>query len=134
MEKLLKLIEAGALAVVALFAPIQALLLTTGVMVFADLISGILSARKRKEPITSAGLRRTVTKILVYEASLMLAFLAERYMSDILPFVKMASAMISVVELKSIYENLSAISGGNPALKVLIDKLGSTNQDDIGKK
>lgn len=134
MDKILKLIEAGVLATVAIFAPIQALLLTTGVMVVVDLLSGIIAAVKRKEPITSAGLRRTISKIFVYESAIMLAYLAEHYMSDILPFVKMASAMISVVELKSIYENLSAISGGNPALKVLIDKLGSTNQDDIGKK
>lgn len=122
------------LSVLAIFAPIQALLLTTGVMVFADLVSGVLAARKRGEPISSAGLRRSISKILVYEAALMLAFLAEKYMSDILPFVKMASAMITVVELKSVYENMSTLTS-SPALKVLVDKLGSANQDvDITKK
>jgi hypothetical protein len=134
MEHVLKYLKPFFISIVAIFAPIQSLLFTTGVMVFADLVSGILAAQKRGEPISSAGLRRSVSKILVYEAALMLAFLAEKYMSDILPFVKMASALITLVELKSVYENLSAISG-NPALKVLVDKLGSANQDvDITKK
>lgn len=115
------------LSLIAVFAPIKALLLTTGVMLFADLVTGVWASIKRKEPITSAGLRRTVTKLFVYEAAIMLAFLAEHYMSDILPFVKMASAMISIVELKSIYENLNEISG-SPLLKNLVDKLGSTNE------
>lgn len=112
----------------AIFAPIQSLLMTTGIMIFIDFITGVLAAKKRGEPITSAGFRRSLTKIFVYEAALMLAFLAETYMSDILPFVKMAAAMISIVELKSIYENLNGISGED-LLKGLIDKLGSANQD-----
>lgn len=124
---MLKWIEAVVLMLVAIFAPIQSLLITTGVMIFVDLVTGVWAAKKRGEIITSAGLRRTITKMLVYEATIMLAFLAEHYMSDILPFVKMASAMVSVVELKSIYENLNSISGLD-LLKSLIDKLGSSNQ------
>lgn len=127
MEKLLKWTEAGVISLLAIFAPIHSLLLTTGVMIFADLFTGIIAAYKRGEKITSGGIRRTLTKMFVYEAALMLAFLAEHYMSDILPFVKMASGMIALVELKSIYENLNSISGGE-LLKSLIDKLGSANQ------
>lgn len=127
LESLLKWGKVGLLSAVAIFAPIHALLLTTGAMIFADLVTGIWAASKRGEPITSAALRRTVTKIFVYESALMLAFLAETYMSDILPFVKMASATITIVEMKSIYENLDEISG-NQLLKVIIDKLGSANK------
>lgn len=127
MEKLVKLVEAGALTLLAIFAPIKGMLITTGVMIFADLITGVWAAAKRGETISSAGLRRTATKIFVYESALMLAFLAETYLSDVLPFVKMASAMISVTELKSIYENLNSISGAN-LLKAAIDKLGSENK------
>lgn len=127
MEKTIKLIEAGIVTILAIFAPIQSLLLTTGVMILADLITGVIAAKKRGESINSADLRRSLTKLLVYEAALMLAFLVEHYMSDVLPFVKMASAMISVVELKSIYENLNDISG-QQLLKTLIDALGSSNQ------
>lgn len=127
MDKFFKPLEALAIALLAIFAPIHHLLLSTGVMIFADLVTGVYAAYKRGEPITSSGLRRTVTKMFVYELSIVLAFIAEHYISDILPFVKMASAMIAVTELKSIYENLNSISGIN-LLKGLIDKLGSENQ------
>lgn len=119
-----KWIKVGFISVMGVFAPIQSLLLTTGVMIMADLVTGVMAARKRGEKITSGGFRRTLVKIFVYELALMLAFLAEKYMSDLLPFVKIASSMISLVELTSIYENLNSISGMN-LLKGLIDKLGS---------
>lgn len=122
--KLLKYAEALGLSLLAIFAPIQSLLLTTGVMILADLITGIMAARKRKEPISSSGFRRTLVKIFVYESALMIAYLAEHYMSDALPFVKVASSMISLVEIKSIYENLNIISGSN-LLKALLDSLNS---------
>lgn len=127
MSRVLKLFEVVALSIAAIFAPIKSLLVTTAVMITVDLITGIWAAVNRKEHITSAGLRRTVSKILVYEVAIMLAYLAEHYMSDIIPFVKMTSAMVSVVELKSIYENIDSIGGGG-LLKTLVDKLGSTNQ------
>lgn len=116
------------MATIAIFAPIHKLLFATGVMIFGDLFTGILAAKKRGAPITSAGLRRTLTKIVVYEAAICFAFIAEVYISDLLPFVKMASAMIAIVELKSIYENLNAYSGLD-LLKGLINKLGSVNDD-----
>lgn len=124
----IKWFEGLLLSVFAIFAPIQSLLLTTGVMILGDLISGIWAAKKRNEPITSAGLRRTISKLFIYELAIMFAFLAEKYMSDVLPFVKLVSGMISIVELKSIYENLNAISG-TELLKGIIDKLGSANQE-----
>lgn len=128
MEQVLKYLKPLVISVAAIFAPIQGLLLATGSLVFIDLITGVIAAHKRGSPITSAGLRRTVTKILVYQTALMTAFLAEKYMSDVLPFVKMASGVITLVELTSVLENLNSISGEN-LLKALIDKLGSKNQE-----
>lgn len=111
----------------AVFAPIKALLLVTGLLIFSDLISGILSARKKGQKISSAGLRRTVTKVMVYNAAIMLGFVTETYMLDgFLPLSKIAAGLISVVEMKSILENLDTING-NPIFKTLIDKLGSIN-------
>lgn len=127
MDKVLKWSEAGFIAIAAIFAPISSLLITTAAMILIDLITGIMAAKKRGEPVTSAGLRRTITKLFVYEAALMLAFIVEHYMSDVIPFVKTASAMVALVEIKSVYENLNDISGMD-LLKTLIDKLGSSNQ------
>ena len=124
--KMIKIIEAFLLSIAAIFAPIQGLLGATAFMVISDLVTGVMAAKKRGEKITSSGLRRTVSKLFIYELAIMFAFIAEHFMSSILPFVKMASAMVSVVELKSIYENLNVI-GGCDLLKTLIDKLGSPN-------
>lgn len=129
MDKIFKWLEVSVLSIAAIFAPIKTLLLTTAVMIILDLITGVIAAHKRGEPITSAGLRRTISKIFVYEAALMIAYLGETYMSDILPFVKLASGMIAMVEIKSIYENLSTFTGA-PAIKAIIDKLGSANEEN----
>lgn len=123
-----KYIEALLLSCLAVFAPIKAMLIVTGVLIFADLITGVWAASKRKEPITSAGLRRTLTKVGVYEAALCLGYLAEHFMLEgTVPVTKIVSGLIGLVELKSCYENLNVISGAD-LLKTAIDRLGSDNK------
>jgi phage-related holin len=119
-----------AVSTLAVFAPIKSVILVTGLLIFADLITGILAARKKKQKITSAGLRRTVTKIFVYNAAILLGFLAETYMLDgFIPISKIASGLIAVVEMASLLENLNTING-SPIFKALIQKLGSINDKE----
>lgn len=114
-------------SIAAVFAPIKMILLVTGLLIFSDLFTGILAARKRGEKVSSAGLRRTATKVFVYNAAVMLGFLIEKYMLEgFIPVSKIAAGLISVVEFTSILENLNTING-NPIFKQLIDKLGSVN-------
>lgn len=116
----MKYLESLLLAMFAVFAPLKAVLLTTTVLVFADLISGLLAARKKKIPITSTGLKRTVGKIVLYEIALCLAFLAEHYLiGPMFPISKMVSAMIGLVEMKSILENMDIIAGQSVFQSVL---------------
>jgi len=129
LPRIKELLEAGMISLFAIFAPIQSQLVTTVVLIAVDLVTGIMAARKRGEPISSSALRRTISKIFVYETAVMISYVTEHYMvPDLLPLVKMASTMIAVVELRSIYENLNSISG-EQLLKTLIDKVGSSNQD-----
>ena len=103
---------ASIISIAAVFAPIKAILLVTGVLIAADLITGILAARKRGEQIKSAGLRRTITKVLVYNSAVMLGFLMEKYMLEgFIPVSKIAAGLIFIVEGKSIFENLDVING-----------------------
>jgi predicted transcriptional regulator len=96
-------------------------------MIAADLITGILAARARKEKISSAGLRRTFTKFSIYFAGIMLGFLAETFMLEgFIPVSKIAAGLIGVIEIKSILENLDTINGSS-IFKTLIEKLGSIN-------
>lgn len=114
------------LACVALLAPIHALLIATGVIVAIDLITGIWRAIKSKETITSSMLRRTVTKVFVYQIAIITGFILETYLLAGIPVTKLVSSVIGLVEIKSILENLDDIYGGD-LFKALLAKLGSDN-------
>ena len=123
-----KSISLALLAIVSIFAPIKASLLAIGVLVFSDMALGIIAAKKRKEPITSAELRRSVSKLFIFEVALILGFIIEKYMLDgSFPIIKILSNFIGLVELKSIMENLNDISGQN-LLSVILSKLDSKNK------
>jgi len=125
--KVIEYLKSLLIAVLAVFTPIKAVIIVTGVLVVADLITGVLAARKRGDKITSAGLGRTVTKTTVYLTAVCLGFLVEKYMIDsILPISKLVSGIIGVVELKSLMENLNSIHGSD-LFKSIIEKLGSVN-------
>jgi hypothetical protein len=123
----MKHLEALMISLVAIFAPIKAVIIMTGVLIVVDLITGIMAARKRGEQINSAALRRTITKCLVYNCAVLTGFLVEVYMIDgLMPISKIVSGIIGVVEFSSILENLNTIHGSN-LFKTLIEKLGSIN-------
>jgi hypothetical protein len=109
-------------------APAQGMMVTALVLILADLATGVMAARKRKEKITSAGIRRTVSKILVYETAIALAFLAQTYMTgETVPVCNIVTGLIGMTEFLSVLENLNSISGKN-LLKTMIDKVGSDNK------
>ena len=112
---------------IALLTPIHAIMISVFVLVFCDLILGILAARKRGESISSSGMRRTIVKILSYQAVIICGFLVETYMmGGILPLSKMLASLIGVVEMKSLLENADEIHGSS-IFKKVIEKLGSDN-------
>ena len=72
-------------------------------------------------------MRRTVSKMFIYELVVIMGYLMQHYlMDDIAPIAKICAAAIGMVEFKSILENADAINGGS-VLKTLISKLGSSN-------
>jgi hypothetical protein len=116
------------LAILVIFAPIQHMILSALALVICDAILGVMAARKRKEKITSAGFRRTLSKILVYEAAIMIAYIAQHYLiGDTIPVSSVVAGFVGITEFKSCMENLNAVSNG-AIIKQLIDKLGSINQ------
>ena len=123
----MKILKTFLISCLACLAPIQAMIIATGVVIFADLFTGVWAAKKRNEKISSGGLRRTITKMFVFEAAIILGFIIEKYMmNNTLPISKLASGLIAVVEAKSIMENLDTIYGQD-LFKSLIVKLGSIN-------
>jgi len=119
----MRYLESLVLAFLAVFLPIKAVLLTTLGLVFFDAATGVMAAYKRKEKITSGGLKRTIGKIFLYEMALCLAFLCEQYLTgDLAPVCKLITTAIGLVELKSILENLDSINGTS-LFKLAVDKI-----------
>lgn len=117
------------IAILAVFAPIKAVLLVTGFVIFVDLITGIMAARKRGEKITSAALRRTISKMVIYQTAILSGFLIETYLTgDLAPITKIVASVIGVTEGISIFENLNTLSN-NKLFSDLLKKLGSKNDE-----
>lgn len=115
------------LAILAVFAPAQDVMVAVFILLFADLIAGVWAAKKRKEPITSAGLHRTIVKIFVYEIAIALGFIAQRYLlADSISIINIIGSYIGITQLVSVYENINEIAGGD-LLKGILSKLKSKN-------
>jgi hypothetical protein len=117
------------LAALAVLAPIKALLISVGFLIIADLITGIWAAVKQKKAITSAAMRRTISKMVIYNLAVISGFLVESYMLEyLLPVSKIVASVIGLVELKSILENANKILGQD-LFKTVISRLGSENDN-----
>ena len=117
----------GLLVLAAILSPIKALLISCGALIVADMVTGMFAAHKRGESINSADMRRSLTKMVVYQIAIISAFVLEKYMlNGLLPVSKIVSGVIGMVEFKSILENASTIAGQD-ILQMVIDKLGSKN-------
>lgn len=116
-----------AISALSLLAPIYVIMGVVGFLIFTDLILGIIAANKRGELITSFAMRRTVSKLLVYQLVLISGFLCETYLlGGIIPITKLAGSVIGLVEIKSILENANDISG-EPLFQKILKALGSDN-------
>ncbi len=103
-----------------LLLPVQNAIIATVVIVFLDLVLGVSASLKEGYRISSRSLRRTVSKILVYEITIILAYVIEAYMIDY-PLLKAATGLIGIVEGKSCLENLYRLTKVD-VLKMIIDK------------
>lgn len=101
-----------AVAVMAVLAPIQSIMIVVGVLLAADFVTGILKAFKLKEPITSRAMARTIYKMVFYQLAVLSAFLLETYlMPGVLPVTKLVAGVIGVTEFLSILENTQKVTG-----------------------
>lgn len=118
---MLDILKKLGLVVLTIFAPIQAAIITVFCLVVFDCITGVLAARKQGIPITSSRFKDSIVKMLVYQATIILAFVIEKYLVNGIPLTNMASSYVGLVELLSLNENLEILSGKH-LLAGLIDK------------
>ena len=108
---MIDLITKTGLAILAILAPIQTAILGVGFLIVADLITGIVAAYKRGEPIRSERLKNTAVKMLVYNLLLTSSFIAETYLTPWIPFTNVALSFLAIIEVKSLGENFQSITG-----------------------
>ncbi len=101
------------------FVPIKGFLIFTVFVVFGDMGTGILAAKKEGQKINSRGLYRTMEKIVVYFCGILI-FEGARNTFSLPNITYMAAFLIATVELYSISENIKRITGVN--LGVLITR------------
>jgi hypothetical protein len=61
----------------------------------------------------------TVSKLLLYNLAILSGFLCETYLIKEIPFTKIISGFIALTELKSISENVTAVTGVNYWSKIM---------------
>lgn len=118
---MLEILKRFGLVVLTILAPVQAAVVTVFGLVLLDCVTGVLASRKKGLPITSARLKDSVVKMLVYQAAIVLAFIIEKYLVSGMHLTNIASSYVGLVELLSLNENIEVISGQH-LLAGLIDK------------
>ena len=102
----------------AFFLPISGILLMIGVLIVIDTITGIWKAKKLGEKITSRKLSSIISKLALYEITVIMFFLIDRFiLNDIIltffsvPFMltKIVALVLSSIEVMSINESYKQI-------------------------
>jgi len=116
-----KLYSMELLAIVSsFFLPIYGILILIFFCIVFDTITGIWKAKKTKTPVTSRRLSAIISKVLLYEATVMLFYLMDYYLlNDIvmtffsveLLTTKILALVLVSIEVISINENYKAVKG-----------------------
>jgi hypothetical protein len=102
----------------AFFAPIQGIMFTVGFLIICDTIIGIWKAKKLGEKITSRGLSKIISKMFLYEGTIIMFFLIDKFiLGDILfrlisiewLLTKVVALVLASIEIFSIDENYRAV-------------------------
>lgn len=144
----LKLYSMQLFAIVSsFFLPISGILILIGVSVIVDTITGVWKSKKLGTPITSKKLSAVISKILLYEVTIMLFYLIDYYIiNDIvltffsveLMITKILALVLVSIEVISLNENIKAVKGIDlwTSLKNLFARAKEVTQDfkDINAK
>lgn len=114
--------------------PIRPVMIAVSVLVIADMITGVLAARKEGKRITSSGFKKTISKTLAYQSAIVVSFVIETYLMEGIPAVKVVAALIALTEGKSFFENLHRITGVDYWAKIMqIAKSNGTIKEYLPK-
>jgi len=127
----------------AFFLPISGILLMIGVLIVIDTVAGIWKAKKVGEKITSRRLSAIISKLALYEITVIMFFLIDVFiLNDIIltffsvPFMltKVVALVLASIEVMSINESWKRVKNIDlwTSLKNLLSRSAEIN-DDIKK-
>lgn len=93
------------------FIPILPSMIAVGCLISIDTITGVISAKRQGQQVSSKKLGRVITKMLVYQLLIISAHLVEVYLFTQLPMVKITLAFLGMTEFLSISENFQGATG-----------------------
>ena len=114
MKEKVLLSIAEVLAFIAIFfSELQSALLAIGFLIMTDTITGVWASWRDGgwKSIHSRKAGRIVSKLILYPLSIIVAKVAQEYLSPVVPWVDVTAGIIAVVEVKSIFENISDVLG-----------------------
>lgn len=104
----------------AFLMPISGLLFLVGFVIVLDTVTGIWKSYKNKVPVTSRGLSAIISKMLLYEVTVVLFYMIDHFILNniVLQFfsvqlllTKVLSLILVSIEVMSINENYKAVKG-----------------------
>jgi phage-related holin len=114
------------------FSPVKAAILSIILLALFDFITGVSASYKLGNKITSRRMYSSIVKVTMYSTLILASHLIEAHLMDYLPMVKLATSSVALVELKSLYENVSVVLGIDlwSALKAVMDRKIETHKDE----
>lgn len=126
-DEAVKYFGAAFVSTAAVFAPIKGMIVVTLLVVFVDLVLGILVARKKKQKITSSKIAITISKTLIFLTAICMTFLVQTFLLDnSVEIVKWVAALIGAREIFSVMESLNYLSEDKLFTEILT-RLSSMN-------
>ncbi len=110
MWNLLKLLF---LTVIMYLSPIKMFVHLVALLIVLDMVTGIIGAWKAGEKITAKRMSTTVLKIILYSIAIIATYLVQLIANEGVGFVRICALIIAATELKSIYENIGKMLGGD---------------------
>lgn len=131
----------------AFLMPIKPLIILVGLMIFLDTIFGIWKCKKKGTKVTSKGLSSIVSKMVLYQSSVILFFALEKWLvgdfillftSIPLFLTKIIATLLVGIEITSISENVEEATGVSiwQRIKIMLGRAKEIKNDvnDILKK
>jgi len=124
----------------AFFLPISGILIMIGVLISIDTITGIWKAKKLGEKISSRKLSSIISKLALYEITVIMFFLIDKFILNeiILTFfsvefmlTKVVALVLASIEVMSINENYKVVKGIDlwQSMKLLFARAKEVKED-----